>query len=74
MSSHNQKFLLGLLVFLSAMGYLTMTTILQIPTANQANATASSDYMRLAITGLIGYFFGSSMGSADKDKRNNGNT
>ena len=74
MTSHNQKFLLGLLVFIASMAYITMTTIMTIPTANQANANASSDYMRLAITGLIGYFFGSSMGSADKDKRNNGNT
>jgi hypothetical protein len=74
MSSHNQRFVLAILVLVSALGYIVAASFLNIPKPNIEWVQMNNDRMNIAIAVIIGYWFGSSQGSADKDKRNNGNT
>ena len=72
MSSHNLRFFFGLIIYLTAMGYVFAASFLTIPTDNQRTIDTAVGFVFGVVTMVASYYYGSSQGSADKDKRNNG--
>ena len=56
------------------MGYVFAASFLTIPTDNQRTIDTAVGFVFGVVTMVASYYYGSSQGSADKDKRNNGNT
>lgn len=54
------------------MGYVFAASFLTIPTENQRTIDTAIGFAFGIVTSVASYYFGSSQGSADKDKRNNG--
>ena len=71
-SSHYIRLILAFVVYISAMGYVFAASFLTIPTENQRTIDTAIGFAFGIVTSVASYYFGSSQGSADKDKRNNG--
>ena len=71
-SSHYIRLILAFIVYISAMGYVFAASFLTIPTENQRTIDTAIGFAFGIVTSVASYYFGSSQGSADKDKRNNG--
>lgn len=72
-SSYTRLFL-AFVVYLSAMGYVFAASFLTIPTENQRTIDTAIGFAFGIVTSVASYYFGSSQGSADKDRKQNGTT
>jgi len=73
-SSHYVRAGLGIYTLTIGFAYVFSASFLTIPEANQRTVDTALGYMLGVVTTVSVFYFGSSQGSADKDKSNNGNT
>jgi hypothetical protein len=68
-NSDRVRFTLAVCIFVPALVYMFMASFCDIPAENQRTVDNSIGFiMGTLMSAIVSYFFGSSQGSADKDK------